>query len=260
MSVSARGSLVRQRNLLLVVLLGVAALAWVVVVRSATAEAPGMAPGLGLTMGMGAVAFVGMWTAMMAGMMLPASAPMILTFSTMQARKREAGRPAVPVSLFVASYLSVWTAFGLVAYGLARGADSLAERSMWLMDGWPRIAGALLVAAGLYQLSPLKDVCLGKCRMPFAFLLAHWRDGRAGAFVMGLRHGLYCLGCCWLLFLVLIPLGVMNLAAMAAVAILVFAEKALPMGPGAARLATVGLVGYGALVTAVPGVLPGAIG
>lgn len=257
MSVAAARSRVRERYRLLAVLLGLTAAAWVVVVRSATADVHAMAPGLGLTMGMGAGAFVWTWTVMMAGMMLPAAAPMILTFSTMQARKRDAGRPAVPVPLFVSSYLSVWAGFGAVAFVLARGADALAARSGWVMAQWPRIAGGLVVAAGLYQLSPLKDACLGKCRTPFAFLLGHWRDGRVGAFVMGLEHGLYCLGCCWLLFLVLVPLGVMNLLAMAAIALLVIAEKALPMGYGLARVGAVGLVAYGGLVIAVPGTLPG---
>lgn len=249
--------LTRRRDVLLVVLLGMTALAWVLVVRGPGSGGETMPGGLGLTMGMSAPVFLAMWVAMMVGMMFPASAPMILTFSTLQARKREAGRPYVPVSVFVGAYMAVWTAFGLLAFGLAAGADRVAERWGWVTVQWPRIAGGLLVAAGLYQLSPLKDVCLGKCRTPFSFLLAHWRDGPSGAFRMGLWHGLYCLGCCWLLFVVLVPLGVMNLAAMAAITVVVFAEKTLPAGRGLARAAAGGLVAYGALVVAVPAALPG---
>lgn len=249
--------LARQRNILLTVLLGLAAIAWALTVLQATGDRQAMPTGLGLSMGMGAPLFIGMWTVMMAAMMFPASAPMILTFSTLQARKREAGRPFVPVSVFVTSYLAVWAAFGVVAFAFAAGVDRAAESSGWLTMQWPRIAGALLVAAGVYQLTALKDVCLGKCRTPFDFLLHHWRDGRAGAFVMGLQHGLYCLGCCWLLFVILIPLGVMNLAAMLTVTVLVFSEKVLPHARATARVAGVGLVVYGAVVIGHPGALPG---
>jgi predicted metal-binding membrane protein len=251
--------LARQRNIVLTALLGLAAVAWALVILHATGEQHAMPTGLGLSMGMGAPLFIGMWTVMMAAMMFPASAPMILTFSTMQARKRAAGRPYVPVSLFVASYLSVWAAFGVLAFAVAAGVDWAAERSAWVTTQWPRAAGALLVAAGAYQLSPLKDVCLGKCRTPFDFLLHHWRDGRAGAFIMGLQHGLYCFGCCWLLFVILVPLGVMNLAVMLAVTVVVFAEKVLPRGTGVARVAGVALMAYGAFVIGVPDALPGMV-
>lgn len=249
----------RQRNVVLAGLLVVAALAWVLIVQQARTDAgmDGMPAGLGLTMGMSAPVFVAMWTVMMVGMMFPASAPMILTFTTIQARKRAAGRPYVPASLFTASYVLVWTAFGIVAFGLATGLDRLAERSGWLVTTWPRIAGGLIVAAGLYQLTPLKDACLGKCRTPFGFLLTNWRDGRSGAFAMGIRHGLYCAGCCWLLFAILVVLGVMNFVAMAAITAVVFAEKTLPWGEWTARAAAVGLVGFGVSVFVSPQILPG---
>ena len=166
----------------------------------------GMTPsGLGLTMGMNAPAFVAMWTVMMVGMMFPASAPMILTFSAIQARKRAEARPYVPVAVFTASYVLVWALFGVVAFGFAAGLDRLAARSDWLMTSWPRVVGALIVAAGVYQLTPLKDLCLTKYRSPISFLLAHWREGWWGAFVVGFIHGIYCAGCCWLLFVILGP-------------------------------------------------------
>jgi predicted metal-binding membrane protein len=252
-------TLARQRNVILATLLAVAALAWVLVVRQASGEDDMTMSGLGLTTSMGASAFIGMWALMMIGMMFPASAPMILTFSTIQARRRAAGRPYVPASLFTMSYILVWVTFGVLALGLAAGMDTLADRSDWLMANWSRIAGALLVAAGVYQLTPLKHICLRKCRTPMGFLLEHWRDGRSGAFAMGLNHGLYCAGCCWLLFVILVALGVMNLAVMAPVGAVVFAEKTLPRGEWIARVAGVGLIAYGAFVLFFPGALPGAM-
>ena len=117
----------------------------------------------------GLAIFVSVWTLMMVAMMFPASAPMILTFSAIQARKR-AARPYVPVSVFTASYVLVWALFGVVAFGFAAGLDRLAERSHLLMTSWPRIAGGLIVAVGVYQLTPLKDTCLSECRSPVSFL------------------------------------------------------------------------------------------
>lgn len=251
--------LARQRNLILASLIAVTLAAWLWVVQQASTGMPTTVSGLGLTMGVGAWAFILMWTVMMVGMMFPASAPMILTFSTIQARRRSAARPYVPISVFTASYMLVWVAFGIAALGFAAGVDLLAERSQWLMSNSWQIAGGLLMATGVYQLTPLKDVCLRKCRSPVAFLLEHWRDGWVGAFAMGLRHGLYCAGCCWLLFVILVPLGVMNLVAMGAITVVVFAEKTLPRGERIARIAGAGLMAYGALVLMLPGALPGTV-
>jgi predicted metal-binding membrane protein len=207
-------------------------------------------------MGMAAPLFMAMWVAMMVAMMFPASAPMILAYARTQAGKRAEGRPYVPTAFFVVPYVAVWTIFGVLGFAVARGVAEVAGDSMWAMDNLPRIGGALLVAAGIYQLTPLKRVCLRRCRTPLAFMLSYWRDGRAGAMSMGLRHGLYCLGCCWVLFLVLLPIGVMNVAAMVAVAALVFAEKAMPRGELVAKVAAVVLVGYGVLAMLVPRALP----
>ena len=114
----------------------------------------------------------------------------------------------------------------------------------------------MLVAAGIYQLTPLKDICLRHCRTPLSFVMSHWRSGKAGAVQMGLRHGVYCMGCCWLLFLILIPLGVMNVAAMVAVAAVVFAEKVLPRARVVSALAAVALIAIGLAVVARPSLLP----
>jgi predicted metal-binding membrane protein len=259
---SAAPALDRERRARRGVLLVLAAAGWVVVLRHSAgggAHDDLAMDGVDLTMGLSAPLFLAMWTAMMVAMMFPASAPMILAFSRSQSRRREQGRPHVPTWLFIAPYLCVWLAFGGLGYLAAVVFNRLAGESAWAVDNVPRLAGALLVAAGAYQLTPLKRRCLTRCRTPFSFMLGYWRDGRWGAVRMGLRHGLFCLGCCWVLFLVLLPLGVMNVAAMVAVAALVLAEKVLPAGERVAVAAAVALVGYGLLALAMPAVLPTAV-
>lgn len=247
----------RQRAAILTVLVATTVFAWIWIAREADAGMQMNVRGLGLTQGMGLWPFMTMWVVMMVGMMFPSSAPMIMTFAAIQARRRSARRPYVPVSVFIASYMMIWVLFGFGAMIFAVGLDVIAERSDWLMTNWHRIAGGLLFAAGMYQFTPFKKTCLRKCRTPVSFLLEHWRDGWSGAFVMGLRHGLYCAGCCWLLFVILIPLGIMNLVAMGAVTVLVFAEKTAAQGDLIGRAAGLVLVTYGALVLVRPGLLPG---
>ncbi|MBI4277683.1 MAG: DUF2182 domain-containing protein [Armatimonadetes bacterium] len=247
----------RERNLILAVLLGLAGAAWVSLIRqSAEAGAPMMGP----AMGMGAAPFVGLWVLMMVAMMFPAAAPMILTYARVHAGKRQHGQAFVPTWVFVGAYLVIWTLFGVLAYGAAAMVEAQARHSYWLMNHAARIGGGLLVLAGLYQLSPLKHSCLSKCRSPLHFILTSWREGYGGAFRMGLEHGVYCLGCCWLLFLVLLPLGVMNIAAMVTVAALIFAEKSLPAGERISRWAAGALIAYGLAAILVPGVLPTVLG
>ena len=245
--------LARERNLILFSLLALAAASWTVLLWQSRAMDEEM---MGLTMGLTAPLFLALWVVMMVAMMFPTAAPMILTFARVHASKRERGQPYVPTWVFVAAYLTVWVAFGAAAYGVAVGAESLADRSPWLMENAGRIGGAVLVLAGLYQLSPLKHVCLSKCRSPVAFILGSWRDGYWGSFRMGLEHGSYCLGCCWLLFVILFPLGVMNVGVMALITLLIFAEKALPLGRQAGLAAALVLMAYGALAILNPGVLP----
>jgi len=246
----------RERNLILALLLLLAAASWALLGwQSATADDEMM----GLTMGMGAPLFMAIWVAMMVAMMFPTAAPMILMFARVHAGKRQRGQPFVPTWVFVSAYLVVWTLFGALAYGVAVGAEKLAEQSMWLMDNAARFGGAVVILAGLYQLSPLKRSCLSKCRTPMAFILGSWRDGYGGTFRMGLEHGAYCLGCCWLLFVILFPLGVMNVAAMAVITLLIFAEKSLPTGRQIGQIGAMAIVAYGALAIFVPGALPIAI-
>ena len=253
-AVAASYPLSRERAVIIACLLGLAAAAWLLLGwQWATMEDD---EAMSLTMGMGAPVFLGIWIIMMIAMMFPTAAPMILAFTRVQAAKESRGQPFVPTWVFVGAYLGVWTTAGVAAYLGAVGASRLADESMWLMDNAGRIGGAVLVAAGVYQLSPLKRMCLSKCRTPMTFILTSWRDGTRGALNMGVRHGIYCLGCCWMLFVILFPLGIMNVAIMAVVTLLIFAEKSLPMGPQVARVAATVLVGYGFLVLAVPEVLP----
>jgi predicted metal-binding membrane protein len=243
----------RERNLILGLLILLAAVAWAILVWQATTMD---ATRLGLTMGMGAAVFLAIWIVMMVAMMFPTAAPMILMFNRVAAGKRARGQTFVPTWVFVGAYLLIWTLFGVLAYGLALGATALAERAMGLMEQAARIGGVVLILAGLYQLSPLKQLCLSKCRTPLSFLLSSWREGYGGAVRMGLEHGLYCLGCCWLLFVILFPLGIMNVAAMALITLLIFAEKTLPSGPQVGRVAAGILIAYGALVVVMPHLLP----
>jgi predicted metal-binding membrane protein len=174
--------------------------------------------------------FLAVWSAMMAAMMLPAAAPMIVVFASAQARRE---RPtAVPTWIFVSGYLLVWVATGAAVYVLVQvGSEtatllSSADRASLA----PLALGVTLVAAGLYQFTPIKRVCLTHCRSPFAFVAQYWRDGWLGALRMGIRHGTYCLGCCWALFAVLVAAGVMSLAWMLLLTLAVFVEKVLPQG------------------------------
>lgn len=255
------GPLARPRIVILGALLVLSAIGWGLVVWQAGSEASmpmqgGGEMGLDLTMGMTAPLFLAMWVAMMIAMMFPAAAPMILLFDRVERGKREAGRSYVPTAYFVGAYLAIWTVFGGVAFALAVVVDRLAADSDWITGQWARLAGVLLIAAGLYQLTPLKDVCLSKCQSPMSFLMTSWRDGKVGAIQMGLLHGGYCLGCCWLLFVILLPLGVMNVAAMLVIAVFVFGEKCLPVGNQLARTAALVLVVYGVVVTLFPGAFP----
>lgn len=257
MAGTAAYPLPRERGLILGALLVLAAAAWGLLIWQAGAAGGEGMMGGGPTMGLGAPLFLAIWVAMMVAMMFPTAAPMILAFAAVAAGKRRRGQAFVPTWVFVAAYLVVWTLFGALAYALALGAEGLAGRSMWLMEHGARFGGGLLVLAGLYQLSPLKRACLAKCRTPLQFILTSWRDGRGGAFRMGLEHGAYCLGCCWLLFAILFPLGIMNVALMALITLLIFAEKSWPVGPRVAQAVAVALIAYGALVIVAPRLLPG---
>jgi predicted metal-binding membrane protein len=242
-----------HRNAILGVLLALAAAAWATLAWQG-AGADGMMGSA--TMGMGAPLFLAIWVVMMVAMMFPTAAPMILTFHEVQAARRRRGEAFVSTWVFVAAYLLVWTLAGAAAYAGALAAAAIAARTATSPTTAARFGGAVIVAAGAYQLTPVKDLCLAKCRTPLGFIMTSWRDGMAGALRMGLVHGAYCLGCCWLLFLILFPIGVMNIGAMALITLVIFAEKTLPWGRATARAAAAALVAYGAAVVAAPRILP----
>jgi predicted metal-binding membrane protein len=207
------------------------------------------------TMGLSVIPFLTIWIVMMIAMMFPTASPMVLTFQRLRSRKTARGA-FVDTWLFVAGYLLLWALSGIAAYGAARGAE--AAGSYWALSprAEARIGAVLLLLAGIYQFTPFKDVCLAMCQTPVSFIMTSWRPGRMGAFRMGWRHGLYCFGCCWLLFLILFPLGLMNIVAMAAITLLIFAEKTLPWGRQGARAAGALVIAYGMLVLAMPRALP----
>jgi predicted metal-binding membrane protein len=244
-----------QRNIILGLLLALAAAAWAALIRQSADADMGMTMASS-TMGLRAPLFLTIWVVMMVAMMFPTAAPMILTFHTVQAGKRQRGDAFVSTWVFVAAYILVWTLAGIAAYAGALAGEAIAARAALSPATAARIGGAVLLAAGIYQLTPLKDLCLSKCRTPITFIMTSWRDGAAGALRMGLLHGAYCLGCCWLLFVILFPLGIMNIAAMVIITLVIFAEKTLPWGRLAPRAAAVALVLYGALVITTPEVLP----
>jgi predicted metal-binding membrane protein len=195
--------------------------------------------------------FVGIWVVMMAAMMLPSVTPTVALYSRM-ARGRW---PLAPFA-FGAGYLITWAAAGLAAFVLANAANWSGGHALaWDRAGrW--VAGATLLVAAAYELTPLKDVCLGKCRSPLGFLLGSWREGPSGALHMGVRNGLWCVGCCWALMASLFALGVMSVGWMVVVAGLVTAEKILPWRR-AARYGTAAiLLLLGVLLLSAPGALP----
>ena len=244
-----------QRNVILILLLALAAAAWASLIWQGSSAGSGMAMA-SPTMGFRAPLFLTIWVVMMVAMMFPAAAPMILTFHRVHESKRRRGEAFVSTWAFVAGYMLVWTLAGVAAYLGALAAERVSARFGLSSAAAARIGGVVLIAAGLYQLTPLKDRCLAKCRTPISFIMTSWRDGVAGALRMGFLHGVYCLGCCWLLFAILFPLGIMNIFAMVAITVLVLAEKTLPWGRRAAGASAAALVLYGAAVVFFPPALP----
>ena len=185
-----------------------------------------------------------MWAVMMAGMMAPAAAPVVMLFAA--ARAGQGGRLATAAALvFGLGYLAVWTLFSAGATAAQWGLHQKALLSVMMATTSPLLAGAILIAAGVYQLTRWKSRCLTHCRSPLGFLMSNWRDGALGAFQMGFRHGVYCLGCCWALMGVLFAVGVMNLVWVGAITVFVLVEKIGPAGEAVGRLAGVALIVFG---------------
>jgi predicted metal-binding membrane protein len=207
-----------------VALLVVAALAWMLTDErmAVMGDGPGTEPGsLGF--------YVSLWVVMMAAMMLPSAAPMVAVHAAVERRRRHLDRAMWGGSAaFVGGYLLVWTAFGLVAYAIVELVGSLDVDALSWSRGGRSVAAGVIAIAAVYQLTPLKDVCLAKCRSPLAFVVGSWRDGRLGAARMGVEQGSWCVGCCWALMATLFALGLMSIGWMAVIAVLVAVEKLLP--------------------------------
>jgi predicted metal-binding membrane protein len=237
----------RARIGLIALLLALAAAAWWWTSDQMSGMDDGPWTGLG-TLGW----FVGVWIVMMAAMMFPSVAPTVALYSRMT-RQRS---PVLPL-LFTSGYLLVWTAAGATAFALAAVGDRIAGDVLAWDSAGRWVAGGTLIVAAVYELTPLKDACLGKCRSPLGYLLGSWRDGARGAVRMGAGHGAWCVGCCWALMASLFALGLMSLGWMAFIAALIAAEKTLPWR----RTATYGtaaiLLCLGVLLLAAPDALPG---
>jgi len=160
----------------------------------------------------------------------------VLLFARVMRKREREGRPFVPTALFVIGYLLVWVGFSAMATVANWGLHVAGLLSSMMGRTTPLIGGVVLLLAGAFQWTPLKDVCLSHCRSPLVFLTAHWIDGRPGTLMMGLHHGLYCLGCCWLLMALLFVLGIMNLPWIAVLTVFVLLEKILPRGRLVSRL------------------------
>jgi predicted metal-binding membrane protein len=195
-----------------------------------------------------AAIMVSMWWAMMIAMMVPSAAPMILLYAAVARRQREIGSDALlPTGIFAWGYIAVWGFFSAIAAALQWGFEAAGYLSPMMMNSTSLLfAAAILVAAGLYQLTPAKQACLRHCRGPIQFLMGYWRPGRRGAFWMGAQHGAYCLGCCWALMTLLFFGGVMNLYWIIGLAVIVLLEKTIPSGDTLGKMIGVLLVLWGA--------------
>jgi predicted metal-binding membrane protein len=201
--------------------------------------------------------FVGVWVTMMAAMMLPSVAPMGLLFARVSRAQNKPLQASQSTTIFLGGYFVAWTVYGLAAYGLFRLVSAFDFRFLRWDEQGPIVAGVAIAAAGIYQLTPLKSVCLRHCRSPLHFVLGGWRNGKRGALEMGVTHGAYCVGCCWGLMVILFSLGVMSVVWMAAVGGVIFAEKVLSFGHRLVKPFAVVLVAVGCLVAISPSSVPG---
>jgi predicted metal-binding membrane protein len=237
-------SILAQRNIILVMLLALAAAAWAVVVWH-DHNIMGTARVTDANV-LRVMIFILMWAVMMVAMMVPSATPAIVAFHKTQAGKHQLHNAFISTWLFVTAYLLVWWGFAVYAGAMAAGVSGVSTSATAT-----EVGGLILMFAGLYQLTPLKEFCLSQCRAPIEFVENSWRGWRAGAFYMGLVYGAFCLGSYWLLFLALFPLGV-TITAMLAVSLVVLAEKALP-SPRIVTYATAAvLVLYGAVTSLTP--------
>lgn len=241
-----------DRAAVLVSLGGITAIAWVLTVQLAgRMTMPSEPMGMASTMPATETAFVlmsAMWAVMMVGMMVPSAAPMVVAYSDWNRRSSGGVLRAAAVGAFLSGYVLVWLGFSLVAAVLQIVLEQAGLLTAMGATSRPAISGTVLVLAGLFQVTPWKESCLRRCRTPVGFLVAEWRDGARGGLVMGLRHGAYCLGCCWALMAVLFVVGTMHLVWMAMIAAFVLIEKLAPRVLRVRFAAAAVLIGWGVLI------------
>lgn len=244
----------RDRLIVAIGTAAVAALAWAYLASGAgmdtemMADMPDMAP-TPWTPLYAALLFV-MWWVMMIAMMAPSAAPTVLLYATVKRKQETASCAAMDAWIFLAGYLVTWAGFSVVAVLVQWALERFGLLSMAMASTSSILGGLILLAAGLYQFTPLKRACLRYCESPLMFLSRHWRPGTRGAFHMGLRHGGYCVGCCWFLMALLFVSGVMNLVWIIAIALYVAGEKLLPFGPRLSRAAGGALILSGTIMLA----------
>jgi predicted metal-binding membrane protein len=241
-------ALQRDRRVVAVSLVLVVALAWLYLWRDAAAMSHMQMAGTPMALvqqavGAGTIVMIfAMWTIMMVGMMLPSAAPTILLYGALVRKNGERGTVLPAVWVFTSGYLVAWTGFSFAAALSQVALEQAALMTPMMQSASKGLNAAILIAAGIYQWLPLKEICLRKCRHPIEFFATRWRAGAGGAFRMGLEHGMYCVGCCWVLMLLLFVAGVMNLLWVALIAGFVFVEKLLPAARFTTRFASVALV------------------
>jgi len=252
----------RDRRAVVAALIAVIAMAWVWILLGAGTGMSAMDMIVGRPDGMASmmaparwtVGYAGimftMWWVMMTAMMLPSAAPILLLFARINRKERSAGRPFIPTGVFAAGYLVAWGAFSALATGLQWALERLGLLSPMMATTSYWLGGAILLAAGVWQLTPIKGMCLRHCRSPMGFLVQSWRPGHGGAFRMGLEHGSFCLGCCWFLMGLLFFGGIMNLFWIIGLAVFVLLEKTVPMGSWIGRIVGVCIAAWGVLMLA----------
>ncbi len=246
----------RDRRVIIAALVALTALSWVYLVWMAFAMDMGSPASMSASQfleikpwspGQWIMMFL-MWAIMMVGMMVPSMMPMTLIYAQVARKAAGQGTVLAPTAVFVSGYLVIWTLFSAASTVAQWGLDQAALLSPMMVASSPALGAALLIAAGIYQMTPYKDACLKHCRSPVHFIADHWHAGTAGAFRMGLEHGAFCLGCCWALMLLLFVGGVMSLLWIAGITIFVLLEKVLPVGAKGGRWAGAAMIAAGALV------------
>jgi len=245
---------IRDRTLVALSILMMCALAWAYLIYLVSKMSPMVSATVSMSLAMPAdhawelpdfIAMFVMWSVMMVAMMLPSATPMILLYEKINKKRESQGKTRNPIKLFVGGYLLIWIGFSVLATLINWALHSAGLLSSMMGRVTPVVAGISLLAAGAYQWSTLKYACLTHCRSPIGFMMTYWREGQWGAARMGAHHGLYCLGCCWLLMALLFVLGVMNLLWIAALAVFVLAEKVVPRGHLLGRIAGLAMIAWG---------------